>query len=79
MTSSSSRKKFSVWVDLEDIQKEDDIPGIAHGWFTETEEAALWPGQRFSLALEVRLPVVALLLVPYSAGVIFCSTNEYNG
>jgi hypothetical protein len=26
--------------------------GIRHGWFTETE--AMWPGQKFALALEVR-------------------------
>jgi len=29
------------------------IPGIQQGWFSEME--AMWPGQKFSLALEVRL------------------------
>jgi hypothetical protein len=28
------------------------IRGIQNGWFTETE--TMWPGQRFSIALEVR-------------------------
>lgn len=27
-----------------------DFPGIQQGWFSETE--AMWPGQKFSLALE---------------------------
>jgi hypothetical protein len=36
--------------------KEKKIRGIENGWFTET--ATMWPGQKFSLALEVRLSIV---------------------
>jgi hypothetical protein len=36
--------------------KEKKIRGIENGWFTET--ATMWPGQKFSLALEVRLAIV---------------------
>ena len=28
------------------------VPGVKNGWYTDT--ATLWPGQKFSLALEVR-------------------------
>jgi hypothetical protein len=28
------------------------IPGVNNGWFSESE--TMWPGQKFSLALEVR-------------------------
>lgn len=81
MTSSySSRKKSSVWVDLEDIQKEDDdIPCIYHGWFTETDEAALWPGQRFSLALAVRTMSCLVVVAIFCTRVWYCSTCTIDG
>ena len=34
------------------LQNKKQFPGIKNGWFTENE--TLWPGQKLSLALEVR-------------------------
>jgi hypothetical protein len=36
---------------MTDVSNGKTIPEIKQGWFTETE--TLWPGQKFSLALEV--------------------------
>lgn len=55
----SSRKRSS-WVPINQGDGDDPsanrnyydvVEGVEDGWFTETE--AMWPGQKFALALEV--------------------------
>ena len=51
MSTSSRNSKQSPWIPIADDDRTAYIEGIEAGWFTETE--ALWPGQKFALALEV--------------------------
>jgi len=66
--------KTSAWVSLNNdnvVAKDDNkdvilsndkrnstIEGVENGWFTETQ--AMWPGQKFSLALEVCYDITLL-------------------
>ena len=36
------------------------VPGVKNGWYTDT--ATLWPGQKFSLALEVHFILTSFAL-----------------
>ena len=52
--------------------------GVQDGWFSETE--ALWPGQKFSLALEVRSRTPGLPweieMMRYFGGVVWVSEKS---
>jgi hypothetical protein len=58
-----SGAKRSSWVPIvQDDPPWAKIEGVDDdGWFTETE--AMWPGQKFALALEVRRSVSLLLII----------------
>jgi len=62
MPSTTTRKKKSSWIPITPSDSSSNsnenriVEGVDEdGWFTETE--AMWPGQKFALALEVSASV----------------------
>jgi len=67
MPTATTRKKKSSWIPITSGSSSSNhenriVEGVDEdGWFTETE--AMWPGQKFALALEVSASVRPLLAV----------------
>jgi len=79
-SSNMSSRKRSAWVPINQDDDDDDdlrasgnvvmVEGVEDGWFTETE--AMWPGQKFALALEVCMRVCVCVCVCCCVAVVLC-------